>query len=223
MVSTSMDDQPKNAHKRRIAIAGLVLGAILLFLLARATGVDNLFQHVELAPDTMLTTPQGIPQSQFAVNIDPETNATRVIDVTPPPPPPPPKPAPVDTTRVKPENEQPDRRPDLDLGDLTNKDAGAHGGASSAVVASVPPRPIEITWPETRQLKQCIGQSVNVQILVGEDGSVKDVKIVPGSILPACADAALAAARHIRFEPGKTGGVAATMWTDVRIDFQRRD
>jgi TonB family protein len=90
-------------------------------------------------------------------------------------------------------------------------------------VASIPPRPVEITWPETRQLKQCIGQSVNVKILVSEEGRVKEVKIVPAEILPACADAALAAARHIRFEPGRTGGVAAEMWTEVRIDFQRRD
>lgn len=204
-------------------IAGIVLGIVALLIFARETGVDHLFQHVALAPDTVLTTPRGVPQSQFAVNIDPETNATRVIDVTPPPPPPPPKPAPVDTTRVRPEKEQPERTPDLDVGDLVDKDAGAHDGPSAAAVASVPPRPVEITWPETRQLKQCIGQSVNVQILVAEDGKVKDVKIVPTEILPACADAALAAARHIRFEPGRTGGVAAAMWTEVRIDFQKRD
>jgi TonB family protein len=206
-----------------VVVAGIALGFLALFLLAHETGVDNLFQRVELAPDTVLTTPHGIPQSQFAVNIDPETNVTRVIDVTPPPPPPPPKPAPVDTTRVRPEKEEPEPRPDIDVGDLVDKDAGAHGGASSTEVASVPPRPVEITWPETRQLKQCIGQSVNVEILVAEDGKVKDVKVVPSDILPACADAALAAARHIRFEPGRTGGVAATMWTQVRIDFQKRD
>lgn len=211
------------SHRTRILVAGIVLGILALLVLSRETAVDNLFEHVELAPDTVLTTPQGAPQAQFAVNIDPETNVTRVIDVTPPPPPPPPKPAPVDTTRVRPEQNQPDRTPDLDVGDLLEKDAGAHAGASSSEVASIPPRPVEITWPETRQLKQCIGQSVNVKILVSEEGRVKDVKIVPGEILPACADAALAAARHIRFEPGRTGGVAAEMWTEVRIDFQRRD
>jgi TonB family protein len=64
---------------------------------------------------------------------------------------------------------------------------------------------------------------VNVQILVSEEGRVQDVKIGPTGMLPACADAALAAARHIRFEPGRTGGVPAAMWTEVRIDFQRRD
>jgi len=218
-----MNGRPGTTHRRRVVVAGIALGVVALFLLAHETGVDNLFQRVDLAPDTVLTTPQGVPRSQFAVNIDPETNVTQVIDVTPPPPPPPPRPAAVDTTRVRPEKEQPDQRPNLDVGDLLDKDAGSHGGASSAVVASVPPRPVEITWPETRQLKQCIGQSVNVQILVGEDGNVKDVKLGPTRILPACADAALSAARHIRFEPGRTGGVPSEMWTEVRIDFQKRD
>lgn len=208
----------------RVVVTGVLLAAVALLVLSRRTAVDNLFERVQLPPDTVATSAQGVPQAQFAVNIDPETNATRVIDVTPPPPPPPaPKPAPVDTTRVRPEKEKPDRRIDMDLGDLLDRDAGAHGGASSSEVASIPPRPVEITWPETRQLKQCIGQSVNVRILVAENGRVKEVKIVPADILPACADAALAAARHIRFEPGRTGGVAAEMWTEVRIDFQKRD
>jgi TonB family protein len=208
---------------RRIVAAGVALCILVLLVLSRRTAVDSFYQRVELPPDTVLTTPRGVPQAQFAVNIDPETNATRVIDVTPPPPPPPPKPAPVDTTRVRPEKNQPDRAPDLDVGDLLDKDAGAHAGASSSEAASVPPRPVEITWPDTRQLKQCVGQSVNVRILVSEEGRVEDVKIVPADVLPACADAALAAARHIRFEPGRSGGVAAAMWTEVRIDFQKRD
>lgn len=212
-----------SSHRIRILVAGVVLAILAVLVLSRETAVDNLFERVELAPDTVLTTARGMPQAQFAVNIDPETNVTRVIDVTPPPPPPPPRPAPVDTARVRPEQTQPDRAPDLDLGDLLEKDPGAKAGASSSEVASIPPRPVEITWPETRQLKQCIGQSVNVKILVSEAGRVKEVKIVPAEILPACADAALAAARHIRFEPGRTGGVAAEMWTEVRIDFQRRD
>ena len=212
-----------SSHRNRILVAGVVLAILAVLVLSRETAVDDLFERVELAPDTVLTTPRGMPQAQFAVNIDPETNVTRVIDVTPPPPPPPRKPAPVDTARVRPEHTQPDRTPDLDLGDLLEKDPGAKAGASSSEVASIPPRPVEITWPETRQLKQCIGQSVNVKILVSEEGRVKEVKIMPAEILPACADAALAAARHIRFEPGRTGGVAAEMWTEVRIDFQRRD
>lgn len=214
-----------SSHRTRITAAGVALGILVLFLLARETAVDTFFERVQLPPDTVLTTPRGEPRALFAINIDPETNATGVIDVTPPPPPPPPKPkpAPADTTRVRPEHEQPDRRPDLDVGDLTEQDAGPRAGMASTEAASVPPRPVEITWPETRKLKQCVGQSVNVRILVSEQGAVKDVELVPSSILPECADAALAAARHIRFEPGKTGGIAATMWTEVRIDFQRRD
>jgi protein TonB len=214
------------SHRRRVLVTGVAIAVAALLLFVRRTAVDSFFERVQVPPDTVLTTPKGVPQAQYAVNIDPETNATHVIDVTPPPPPPPaptPKPAPTDTARVRPEEKQPDRSPDLDLGDIMEKDPGARAGPTATEVASVPPRPVEITWPETRKLKQCVGQSVNVRILVSEEGSVQDVRIVPSQILPECADAALAAARHIRFEPGRTGGVPAAMWTDVRIDFQRRD
>jgi len=210
-------------RRSRIALGGVVLALIVLIALSRETGVDTFFDRLQLPPDTVLTTATGSP-TQFAINIDPETSTAGVIDITPPPPPPPtPRPAPVDTTRVRPEHDRPDPRVNLDLGDLLDQDAGAHGGPSSTQVAAVPPRPVEIQWPETRKLKECIGQSVNVDIWVSEDGRVKDVKIDSSAILPACADAALAAARHIRFEPGRAGGVAVAMWTKVRIDFQRRD
>jgi protein TonB len=206
----------------RILVVGALLALLIVFTRARDTAVDSFFQRVELSPDTVLTSPRGEPRALFAINIDPETNAAGVIDVTPPPPPPPP-PADTDTAKVRPEKTIPDRRPDLNLDDLLDKEAGPRGGASSTEAAAVPPRPIEITWPETRQLKQCIGQSVNVRIWVSEEGRVKDVQVVPSGALPACLDAALSAARHIRFEPGRQGGVAVTMWTEVRIDFQRRD
>src|SRR6188508_2305079 len=83
-----------SSHRSRILVAGAVLAILAVLVLSRETAVDNLFERVDLAPDTVLTTPRGMPQAQFAVNIDPETNVTRVIDVTPPPPPPAPKPAP---------------------------------------------------------------------------------------------------------------------------------
>jgi TonB family protein len=207
---------------RRIVITATVLALLLVALTARRTAIDVLFHRIELAPpDTVLSTIAGndsIPV--FAINIDPETNATGIIDVTPPPPP---KPAPVDTATVRPEKPHEEPKPDLNLDDVLDEAAGPRGSTSATDVAPVPPRPIEITWPETRQLKQCIGQSANVRILVSEQGKVKDAKIVPSGVLPACADAALSAARHIRFEPGRQGGVPVEMWTEVRIDFQKRD
>jgi TonB family protein len=215
-----MNENPPH-HWRRIVIASIALALVLVALTVRRTAMDVLFHRIELAPpDTSTTFATGDSGSVIAIHIDPETDASGVIDLTPPPRP---KPAPVDTATVRPERPQPDAAPDLDLDDVLDQAAGPRGASSAADYAPVPPRPIEITWPETKQLKQCIGQSVNVKIWVSENGAVKDAKVVPSGVLPACADAALSAARHIRFEPGRQGGVAVTMWTEVRIDFQKRD
>jgi TonB family protein len=205
-------------------LLALVLGVILVALTARRTAIDVLFHRIEPPPvdSTAADTTASGPQSIIAFRFDPESDSTGVIDVTPPPPPPPPPPR-ADTTRVRPEHPEPGARPDLDVDDLLEQDAGARSGTAATGIGSVPPRPVEITWPETRRLKQCIGQSVSVRILVSEKGAVKDAVVVARGVLPECADAALVAARHIRFEPGRTGGVASEMWTEVRIDFQRRD
>jgi TonB family protein len=209
-------------NTRRVVIVSLALALVFVLVTARHTAMDVFFHDVEVAPpDTTRRIDAGSPQSIIAINIDPETNATGTIDVTPPPPPPPPPPTRTDTTTVRPE--RPDST-DLDVDDLLAGEAAPREGQQPAPVpAAIPPRPIEITWPETRQLKQCIGQSVNVRIWVSEKGTVKDVKVAGDGMLPACAEAALAAARHIRFEPGRQGGVPVTMWTEVRIDFQKRD
>jgi TonB family protein len=81
---------------------------------------------------------------------------------------------------------------------------------------------VEITWPETRRLKHCIGRSVDVRILVGENGAAQKVEASGGGMDADCLDAALEAARRIKFEPGRVGGKASAMWTQVRIDFERK-
>jgi len=208
-------------HTRRIVIAALVLALVLVAISVRKTAIDVLFHRIEVAPpDTSFASAVNGSGSVIAIHIDPETDVTGVIDVTPPPLP---KPTPIDTATVRPERPDPEPEPDLDLDDVLDQAAGPRGTTAATDIAAVPPRPIEITWPETRQLKQCIGQRVSVRILVSEKGAVEDAKVVPSNVLPACVDAALSAARHIRFEPGRQGGVAVTMWTEVRIDFQRRE
>jgi TonB family protein len=214
--------KPAPAPRRRILIASLVLSLLFVIASVRRTAVDVFFRHAELAPDTTAASDSLSVSSIIAFHIDPETNTTGVIDVTPPPPPPP-LPARRDTTTVRPEKPAVNAQTDLDIDELLGQDAGSRAGASPAASAAVPPRPVEITWPETRRLKACIGESVTVRIWVSEEGTVKDAQVVPSGVLPACADAALVAARHIRFEPGRQGGVPVTMWTEVRIDFQKRD
>lgn len=213
-----------STSRRGVLIVCVVLALLFVMTSVRKTAVDVFFRHDELAPDTTTVAADSLslsPSSIIAFHIDPETNATGVIDVTPPPPPPPP--AHRDTTTVRPEEPTPAAPSDLDVDELLEEEAGAHVAAAPSVAAPVPPRPVEITWPETRKLKQCIGESVTVRIWVSEEGKVKDAQVVPSGVLPACADAALVAARHIRFEPGRQGGVPVTMWTEVRIDFQQRN
>ncbi|HEX6790113.1 MAG TPA: TonB family protein [Candidatus Krumholzibacteria bacterium] len=210
--------------RRVVAIAGIVLALVFVMLSARRTAMDVFFRHPEPVPDTTTAaTDTTRAPSIIAWRIDPENDRTGTIDITPPPPPPLPPPAREDTTTVRPEEPRPETPADLDLDELLDQAAGPRSDAAPTAPAPVPPRPIEITWPETKQLKQCIGQSVTVRIWVTEAGGVRDAQLVPSGVPPACAEAALAAARRIRFEPGRQGGIPVSMWTEVRIDFQRRD
>ncbi|NIM19824.1 MAG: hypothetical protein GTO51_06225 [Candidatus Latescibacteria bacterium] len=85
----------------------------------------------------------------------------------------------------------------------------------------VPPRPVEITWPDTRKLRICIGSSINVNIQVGENGEILQVRAEEKYLPPQCIHAALEAAGKIVFIPGNINGIAAKMWTRVRMDFKR--
>jgi periplasmic protein TonB len=98
------------------------------------------------------------------------------------------------------------------------------GAAGSGTVKSavVPPRPIEITWPDTRRLSHCVGLRVDVRIRVDAQGRVESVE--PGStgVPDDCMRAALDTARRIRFTPGTVGGEPATLWSLVTIDFEKK-
>lgn len=217
-------NDPLRTHGRRILLAAVLLMIVILAISVRRTAMDTLFTHVDTPPDTSAADIFAGPQSVIAINIDPENNSPGVIDVTPPPPPPPPPtPTDTDTARVRPEKEAPQDTADLNLDDILDRPSGPRPTSSRSTLGAVPPRPIEITWPETRQLKECIGQSVSVRIRVSEKGAVKEARVVPSNVMAACTEAALDAAKHIRFEPGRQGGVAVEMWTEVRIDFQQRD
>ena len=96
---------------------------------------------------------------------------------------------------------------------------GAGGGRDTAV----PPRPVEITWPETRGLSHCLGLEIAIRIEVDKEGEVLQVKAVDNTHPSDCTKAALDAARQIRFRPGLVKGRPARMWTQLRIDFRRKN
>jgi hypothetical protein len=90
----------------------------------------------------------------------------------------------------------------------------------STHAAVIPPRPVEITWPETENLGHCLGIHIDVRIHVGENGEILRVEPVDGTVPGDCAIAAVNAARRIVFLPGTIDGRPKEMWTEIRIDFR---
>ncbi|UCG53108.1 MAG: energy transducer TonB [Candidatus Latescibacterota bacterium] len=92
-----------------------------------------------------------------------------------------------------------------------------------AQLVVIPPRPLEITWPDTRKLKHCLGHQINVRIQVSEEGEILRVDVEDDAHPSDCVMAALDSARRIVFAPGKINGEPVKMWTQIRIDFKRKD
>jgi hypothetical protein len=88
--------------------------------------------------------------------------------------------------------------------------------------AMIPPRALEITWPDTRNLKHCLGHNIDIKIKVDADGSILSAEAVGAGHPADCVRAALESAKRIVFEPGLIGGRPAAMWTQVRIDFRKK-
>lgn len=95
-----------------------------------------------------------------------------------------------------------------------------HNIGPEAVV--IPPRALEITWPDTRKLRHCLGHHIDIRIQVAEDGAIARVEALSNDHPPDCIRAALESARRIVFEPGQKDGRPTTMWTQVRIDFRKK-
>lgn len=88
---------------------------------------------------------------------------------------------------------------------------------------AIPPRPVELTWPNTRNLGHCLGHSIDVRIEVGRRGEVLDVQAAGNDHPSDCIRAAIASARRIVFEPGEIDGVPSQMWTQIRIEFRKKN
>jgi len=101
---------------------------------------------------------------------------------------------------------------------------GARTGASGPAPAGVvPPRPVEITWPDTRKLSHCVGLRIDVRIRVDEAGRVERVEPASQGLPDDCVRAALDTAKRIKFTPGTIGGKPAALWSLVTIDFEKRN
>jgi hypothetical protein len=107
------------------------------------------------------------------------------------------------------------------IDDLIGRSSGPSQRQPSPKPAVIPPRPVEMTWPDTRHLSTCIGTRVVISLQVEKDGSIIQMLPEETDLPEACIQAALEAAGKIIFEPGRINGTAARMWTRVQIDFRR--
>lgn len=109
-----------------------------------------------------------------------------------------------------------------DLEDILGDAQNPLPARPSTPLAAIPPKPVEITWPETKNLRHCLGIQVDVRIFVGKNGEILSVKPVEDDIPQDCIAAAVSAARRIVFLPGTVEGRPKEMWTEIRIDFRRQ-
>ncbi len=95
-------------------------------------------------------------------------------------------------------------------------------GAAGDRGGTVPPRPIEITWPDTRKLSHCVGLRIDVRIRVDAAGRVERVESASPGLPADCVASALETARRIKFAPGTVGGKPTALWSVVTIDFEKK-
>ena len=110
------------------------------------------------------------------------------------------------------------------FGDMVSDASRPLAPSSEIEPVRIPPRPLQITWPDTRKLKNCLGHQVDIRVQVDEDGRILELE--PATTAPACPPecvrAALECGSRIVFAPGRINGRAARMWTEIRIDFRER-
>lgn len=131
----------------------------------------------------------------------------------------------------RPTEEVPDTPPsDEDLQDVGNDVSNLLGDSPRTMPSSgtgggvaIPPRPVEITWPDTRRLKHCLGHQINLRIEVSDTGEILQVKPLDLDHPLDCIRAAVESASSIVFEPGSVDGKPATLWTQIRIDFRKKN
>jgi TonB family protein len=94
--------------------------------------------------------------------------------------------------------------------------AGGGGGGVS------PPRPLHLVVPRLPRnvdKRRARGEAVHLLVEVLSDGTVGEVRIEKGSRIPALNNAALAAARQMRYQPASRDGFGVAQWTRAEMRF----
>ena len=206
------------ARKRQwIAIIVIAVLFHVLLILTVREGFFSLFSRSIAEEEPASGASSSMPQAIIVIPVeaigeDPEIVQVVQLEEKPKPP------QEVREDRDKRE----DNTSDLDVENIVGEAQNPLPSQPGGRTPSIPPRPIEITWPETRKLQHCRGIQVDIRIHVGKSGQILDVRLIDNDASPDCLEAALDAARKIVFEPGKLGGKPVPMWTQVRIDFRKR-
>lgn len=99
-------------------------------------------------------------------------------------------------------------------------DAEPSGGGGGGRMS--PPRPLHLVVPRIPgdiDKKRARGESVHLLVQVLADGSVGEVRIEKGSRFESLDEAALSAARRMRYTPARRGGVEVARWTRAEMRF----
>jgi TonB family protein len=94
------------------------------------------------------------------------------------------------------------------------------GLALSAITVDKKPRPLNRAYPQYTEeaLRHKVEGAIIAQVLVGEDGLVKQVRIRRG--LPhGLNDQAIRAAARLRFEPAMKDGKPVAYWVPIEVVF----
>ncbi|MGD8415037.1 MAG: energy transducer TonB [Candidatus Latescibacterota bacterium] len=197
---------------------------LLIFLIAIAVhlivifGVKNQYLNVfrKSIDDNIAASsaPASFPDAIVAVTVDVEGEEPVPVEIETPPR------EVKEPTRVEVEHPGDDPNSVDDILEVVGQNNAPMPSRPSTTRAVIPPRPVEITWPETKNLSHCLGTHVDVRIHVDEKGKILAAEPSSGQVPDECAAAALRAARRIVFLPGTVDGKPQTMWTEIRIDFR---
>jgi len=215
-------------HNRRNLWLGIIAVVLLihlvLFLAVRpeffaafqkkVSGAGDGTSQFASSPDAIITIPiEIIDETEHPIEITPTETKTRNTE-------------PTEEREHKEEESEPAKQDatddSRDVESLIGESPVTLPHVEGPVTIAIPPRPVEITWPDTRDLKHCLGHYIDVQIEVDENGRILDVKARSENHPEDCVQAAIDSAWRIVFEPGLVNGLPSRMWTQVRVDFRRK-
>jgi TonB family protein len=207
----------RRRSRQWLLIAALAVAIHLVLLLTVKQSFFDVFQK-SIDDDLGSSSPRSsLPQAIVVIPIEVESDEAEVIDVTIEEPQP--EPPAVEPTKEEREGEE---REAVNILDVIGDSQAPIPSSPTTSAAVVPPRPVEITWPETEKLGHCLGLNIDIRIRVGERGQVLRVEPLESDHPRDCTQAAIDAAERIKFRPGTVDGNAKAMWTQIRIEFRRQ-